>query len=181
MNANDERITEQEIKLAKYLAHKIGSQWALVETDDLESHLILWLLENQKYVTKYRHEEGGQSKLFAAMKRHAAKYSAQEQTIRSGRELDSGLKYSIAQIEAILVEYFNQASPHENDETRDVILDIKIAFNQLDNETQKLLSQRYLYEWTYRQISAANTISPTGARKKIRRGLRRIQYALEGD
>ena len=191
---NETDVTRDELDIANTIAFKIGSKWSLVDVEDLKSELVLWLFENNSHVARYRVEDGGKYKLIASLKRYAAKYCAKEYGERSGSGPELESKYSTYQVEQILFAMFQQPSDSgvlENPITGlpigvvevspklyDLILDVKVVFEELDKESQSLLTMRYGYEFTYRHIASAKKMSPTGVRKKIRRIIRHVQSSL---
>ena len=94
----DNTITESELSTARSVARKAASKWSLVEPEDLEQSLILWLYENKATVKRYQSDSEGPIKLLIALRRRANTICAKEQSERSGKALDSNAKYSIGQI-----------------------------------------------------------------------------------
>ena len=188
-------IAEKELALARRIAHKIGSRWTAVEVEDLEQELILWLFENQGHVERYRTEEGGESKLYVALKRKASKQCAREQTIRSGAPLDVNATYSIAQIERALPFVFEdipQSIALENPvsgavqyhgepgQALAVMTDIRGAFQDLPTEMKRVLQLRFREGLTYQDIGALSGMTLNGAKKRVRRAVTRMQEILDG-
>ena len=103
MIVNSGPILQAEINIARNLAKRLSSKWSLVEFEDLEGVLILWLYENEKTVQRYRSEPDGVFKLITSMRRKANAFCTAEQQERSGTQLDSHSRYSIQQIERSLV------------------------------------------------------------------------------
>jgi DNA-directed RNA polymerase specialized sigma24 family protein len=189
-------IHDKEIDIASNIAKSASAKWSLVEYQDLAQTLILWLFEHRDAVVRYRTEQLGQAKLITALKRHATQYCVKEQLERSGIPLDSSYKYSMQQIERGLSAMFNfsplgiSITAHPSlepnfvfdpriDDARAVILDCKSAFDELLNDEERvIIAHKYEKEYTYRDIGILERMSATGARKKIRRILRKIQVFL---
>lgn len=176
----------------------MAGKWSLVDAEDLESVLLLWLYENSATVAKYRQETDGTVKLITALRRKAQAYCTAEQQERSGTPLDFNAKYSLQQIERSLVAMFNlntqngiRVNPLTDqpvdvwdptlDDARAVVLDVKLAFQKLDPNSQGVLIWKYEAEYTYRDIALFLGMSAPGARKKVRKILREIQIILDGN
>jgi RNA polymerase sigma factor (sigma-70 family) len=191
-------IAEKEVALARRVARKIGSRWSAVEVEDLEQDLVLWLFENTDHVERYRTEEGGESKLYVALKRRASKLCAREQTVRSGAPLDVNSTYSIAQLERAMPFVFEdvpQSVSFENPVTGEastsgfsgdygvalaVMTDIRGAFQDLPSEMKLVLQLRFRDGMTYQEIGDLSGMTLNGAKKRVRRALSRMQEILDG-
>lgn len=191
-------IAEKEVALARRIARKIGSRWSAVEIEDLEQDLVLWLFENADHVERYRTEEGGESKLYVALKRKASKLAAREQTIRSGAPLDVNSTYSIQQLERAMPFVFEdipQSVAFENPVTGEsstsgfsgdygvalaVMTDIRGAFQDLPSEMKLVLQLRFRDGMTYQEIGDLSAMTLNGAKKRVRRALARMQEILDG-
>lgn len=197
MNTNLQLVTQAETNLAKNLARRVAGKWSLVEMEDLESVLLLWLYENAQIVARYRNDPDGTLKLITALKRKAVQYCTSEQQERSGALLDSGSRYSLSQIERALTAMFATGSvggvrvdprtgqPVESwdpslDDARTMVLDVKLAYLKLDAESQIPLVWKYEQECTYRDLALFLGMSAPGARKRLRKILREIQMMLDG-
>lgn len=198
MNENLQPVTQAETNVARNLARRMAGKWSLVDAEDLESVLLLWLYENSATVAKYRQETDGTVKLITALRRKAQAYCTAEQQERSGTPLDFNAKYSLQQIERSLVAMFNlntqngiRVNPLTDqpvdvwdptlDDARAVVLDVKLAFQKLDPNSQGILIWKYEAEYTYRDIALFLGMSAPGARKKVRKILREIQIILDGN
>lgn len=191
-------ITDNELSTARAVARKAASKWSLVEAEDLESALVLWLFENHKTVARYQADPDGPAKLLVALRRKATQLCAKEQAERSGTPLDFNAKYSIAQIERALTAMFNMPSQsgmrvHPStgqmldinepfvEDAKAMISDVRKAFQNLADEEQRLLMLKYKMNYTYRDIALVDGISPPGVRKRVRRFIRKMQTELNGD
>lgn len=191
-------IAEKEIALARRIARKVGSRWSAVDIEDLEQDLILWLFENKDHVIRYRDEEGGESKLYVALKRKASKLCAREQTVKNGAPLDVNSSYSVQQIERALPFLFEgvpQSTIAEHPVTGEpvsrgysgdpgmalaVMTDIGIAFADLPQEMKLVLTLRFRDEMTYQEIGDMFGMTLNGAKKRVRRAVVRMQEHLDG-
>lgn len=194
----DNFITETELSTARSVARKAASKWSLVEAEDLESALVLWLFENQKTVARYQSDPEGPIKLLVALRRRATQICAKEQSERSGTPLDFNARYSLQQIERALITMFNAPSSSGNrvhpstgqmldthdsfvEDVRALVMDVGKAFQELEDNEQRLLLLKYKMNYTYRDMALVDGISAPGARKRVRRYIRKIQRMLNGE
>ncbi len=197
MNFNLKPITEAETNIARNLARRLAGKWSLVDVEDLESVLLLWLYANHAVVEKYRGQVDGTIKLVTALNRKAHSFCVAEQQERSGYVLDYNSRYSLTQIERSLVAMFNltgssaikvnpvtgepvDAYDSSLDDARAAVLDVKLAFEKLDSESQMILIWKFEQEFTYRDLALLLGMSAPGARKKLRKVLRELQAILDG-
>jgi DNA-directed RNA polymerase specialized sigma24 family protein len=196
MITNQGPILPAEISIASNMASRFASKWSLVDKEDLKSVLVLWLYENAATVARYRSEPDGPIKLVTSMRRRAHAYCTSEQQERSGTPLDYNSRYSIEQIERCLIAMFNSGSgpsvrvdPRSDtmidkwdpslDDARTAVLDVKLAFEKIEIDLQRILVLKYEQEFTYRDIAMLDQISAPGARKRVRKALRQIQTVLD--
>lgn len=190
-------IDEKELTLARRVARKIGSRWSAIEVDDLEQELTLWLFENMQTVKRYRTEDGGEGKLYVALRRKASRYCAREQVARTGAPLDWNATYTTAQVARALPFVFEEtpqsvvtddpvtgrvlasSSPEDYGNALAVMTDMRTAFRNLPPEVQAVLELRYRDGLTYQQIGDMCQLSVNGARKRVRRAVSRMQDALD--
>lgn len=189
-------ITDEELILAKRISISVGSKWSAVEIDDLTSELILWLYTHAETVKRYRTEDGGQGKLFVALRRTAGRYCVKAQEARTGGPLQTDAPYSTAQIERALPYIFESvtettvfelygkpagAYPTDGGKVRAILLDVSIAYDALPPEHKTVLTLRFRDGLTYTDIGALTGVSDVGARGRVIRGLERIRDYLSGD
>ena len=188
---------KSELSTAYAVARQIAKRWSLVEEEDLNSVLVLWLYENAKYVERYRADTEGPIKLFIALRRRANQHAVAEQATRAGMPLDFNSRYSIQQVERSIVAMFNEPSVSGNrvhpasgslldandlyvENKKTMVLEVKEAFLKLDADTQRILMLKYEKEYTFRDIALVENMSAPGIRKRIRKALRKIQSVLDG-
>lgn len=188
-------LTNGEFSTIKAVARSVARKWSLVELEDLESELVLWGYENAKSVERYRHLEDGPTLFLVSVRRRATQYAATEQAVRSGEALDSNSKYSMEQIERAIVSMYNVISTQAvvvnpatgaavepvdplSDEVRTTVLDVARAFSKLDKDLRDVVELKYKDEATFRDIGLLLKISAPGARKRLRKALRKIQSSL---
>ena len=191
-------ITEAELSTARAVARRAASKWSLVEKEDLESSLVLWLFENIKTVERYQRDSEGPAKLLVALRRRANQLCVKDQAERSGTPLDFNAKYSTQQIERALIGMFNMPSnsgarvhpstgqlldAHEPfvDDAKAMMIDVRSAFLKLEEDSQRLLMMKYQHTYTFRDIALVEGISAPGVRKRIRKLIRKMQQILNGE
>ena len=191
-------ITEAELSTARAVARRAASKWSLVEKEDLESSLVLWLFENIKTVERYQKDSEGPAKLLVALRRRANQLCVKDQAERSGTPLDFNAKYSTQQIERALIGMFNMPSnsgarvhpstgqlldAHEPfvDDAKAMMIDVRSAFLKLEEDSQRLLMMKYQHTYTFRDIALVEGISAPGVRKRIRKLIRKMQQILNGE
>jgi DNA-directed RNA polymerase specialized sigma24 family protein len=191
-------ISESELSTARAVARRAASKWSLVESEDLESSLVLWLFENTKTVQRYQEDPDGPVKLLVALRRRANQLCVKDQAERSGTPLDFNARYSTSQIEKSLVAMFNMPSTSGSrvhpstgqlldpiepfiEDAKAMVLDVRSAFIQLEDDSQRLLMMKYQHNYTFRDIALVEGISAPGVRKRIRKFIRRMQQTLNGE
>ena len=189
-------ILDDELVLAKRISISVGSKWSAVEIDDLTSELILWLYAHADTVRRYRTEEGGQGKLFVALRRTAGRYCVKAQEARTGGPLETDAPYSTAQIERAMPYIFEPipetkvfekygkpagAYPTDGGKVRAILLDVSIAYDALPPEHKTVLTLRFRDGLTYTDIGALTGVSDVAARARVIRALERIRDYLSGD
>lgn len=186
-------IADQELALARIVAARVGSRWTAVDVEDLAGELILWLYIHANTVKRYRTEEGGDRKLFVALKRTAGRYCVKEQQARTGGPLEVDAAYSIEQLEralpyifedppeTIVAEYQGRTVgpiPHVTGHALAVLTDVRGAYEELPAEQQAVLALRFKDGLTYADMGALAGITDRGARRRVARALLRVQEVL---
>lgn len=190
------RFTQNELIVASKIGRKMASKWTAVESDDLVSHLTLWLCENYATVDRYRHEEGGDAKLFVSLRREAGRFCAKEQAVRTGAPLDHDAQYSLEQIERILPFVFENLptqsvveNPHngaplsspDHDRFNTAIamaVDVRSAYHDLPAEIRSVLVMRFRDGMSYEEIGSLTGMTDRGAQKRVVRAITRLRDAL---
>lgn len=186
-------ISDHELTLAKKVAYKTAQRWNYIEGEDLASELTLWLFENSEQVGRYRSDEGGEGKLFVALRRQASKYCARETRERTGQPLDYHAEYSLDQVERALPYVFEDTpqsvvtvDPHtgepigtsSNGLAQAVMADIKGAFADLPKEVQLVLSLKFRDGLTYSEIASLTDTSIASAQRRVKRAVVRMRDGL---
>lgn len=186
-------IHDHELTLARRVAGRVGSRWTAVDVEDLAGELILWLYTHADTVKRYRGEDGGDGKLFVALKRTAARYCVKEQENRTGGPLELSAAYSVEQIEralpyifetipdTVIAEHYGRPVdpiPAEFNRAHAVLIDVRGAYDELPPEQRAVLSLRFRDGLTYADIGALAGVTDRGARRRVSRALVRLQDAL---
>lgn len=187
-------VLDNELRLAGVVANRIGKRWNLVESEDLTSHLYLWLFENLPTLERWREEEGGEGKLYVSLRREAAKFCASESAAAINRPLSAGAAYPVDVLDRALPFIFELApvttvrvNPVTDEPLDDgttsglalaIIADIRGAFYGLPPEVQRVLSYRYRDGLTLEEIGELTGMTKTGVKGRLERALRRLSDAL---
>ena len=190
-------LEPSELRTAERVAKRIGSKWSMVETDDLTSHLYLWLASNHNVVGRWRSEPNGEGKLYVSLRREAAKYCAREQAARVGQPIQAGNFYNVDLLTRALPFVFEDtpetvvaenpvtgqpvATPHESGLAVAIMADIRGAFYGLNPDIRQTLEWRFRDGLTFEEIGELKQITKDGAKKQVERAVSRLADALAGD
>jgi len=191
-------VVDNELTLARRLAFKTAQKWTAVEADDLASELTLWLFENADAVERYRAEEGGEGKLYVALRRHASRYCAREQAARTGAPLDHDAEYTTAQVERAMPFVFedfvqssvvvdpNTGAPLSSNYAGDygvataVLMDLRGAYADMPQEVKLVLALRFRDGLTYTEIADLTGCTKRTAIRRVSRAVQRVRDHLCG-
>lgn len=187
-------LEPSELRTAERVAQRVGGKWSAVEVDDLTSHLYLWLVQNNKNVERWRNEDQGEGKLYVALRREAAKYSAKEQAQRVGRPITNGNFYTPDMLARALPFMFEETPqtmvaenpvtgvpatiPSEFGNAVAIFADIRGAFYGLNPDVRATLRLRFRDGLSFEEIGEIKGITKDGAKKQVDRGLQRLADAL---
>lgn len=191
-------INPEELKTAERVANRVGSRWSAVEIDDLTSHLYLWIVSHRKTVEEWRKDPYGPGKLYVALRREAAKYSAKEQAARVGRPIGADNFYTRDLLDRALPFVFEETPQttvsidprtglpsgpvgYESDRAVAIMADIRGAFYGLNPQIREILELRYRDGLTLEEIGEIKGLTKDGAKKRLDRALARLEDALAGD
>lgn len=190
-------LLKEEMTLASKVAHRIGSRWSLVETDDLESHLFLWMLQNLNAVVRWRDEHGDNGKLYVSLRREAAKFCAKEHAARVGQPIVVDNFYTSDVVRKALPFIFEsvpqtivtenpvtlaaQSIPNDANLGLLIITDIRQQFYGLNRDVRDILAWRFRDGLTLEEIAELKNMTKQGARKAVDRAVKRLVDALAGD
>lgn len=179
-------ILPEELKLASTVAKTFASKWKLVDVDDLESHLFLWLVENEVNLIKWRHDSGD-GRLYVSLRREASRYCSKEtKNIANIDDIDNNNFYNIDMIYRALPFLFeynvNEVEMHNYDTGlgHSIMVDIVGVYHGLPKDIKQLLLLRYRDGLTFQQISEAYDITASAAEKRVERAVHKLYDSLSG-
>lgn len=185
-----------EYAIARSVAYRMAHSWTAVDAQDVQQHLLLWMVEHYDRVKAFRELEPNYQKamLNVALRRVAAPYCAGEQEKAFGAPLVDGYSYSIPLIKEALTLMFhtpemNQArvdpvseapldSPVDHSLSQAVLVDIRGAYEAMPETFKEVLAYHFDYDLPLETIGKLYGISRSAAKKRIDRALRRIQARL---
>jgi len=187
----NKELTPEELKIAGKIAKRFSYQWRTIDPQDLNSELILWMLEHYETVNKWRFAMGGQGKLVVSLKRLAARYCANETAANIHKPLDTNFHYTIEQIERGLpfiwqdrpqtIAIRHEASSGENSTNAVAVLaDLDFAFHSLNADYQNILKWRFQLNLNLKEIGELLGITDRAAKARIDRALEKLQFELGG-
>lgn len=192
-------ITPSEMRVAERIGRRAASRWTAADPDDVISHLYLWVCNNPGPVARWRTEEGGEGKLFVALRREAAKFCAHEQQVAVGRPIRQDNFYNADMLARALPFVFEdspQTLAQENPVTGQtaavgapddfgnavaILADIRGAFYGLNREIREVLELRFRDGLTLEEIGEVTGMSKVGVKKRIDRALDRLLDRLAGE
>lgn len=179
-------ILPEELKLASTVSKSFASKWKLIDVDDLESHLFLWLVENENNLIRWRNDEGD-GRLYVSLRREASRYCSKEtKHIANVDDIDNNNFYNIDMVYRalpFLFEYDLNEAEMTNEQTglgHSIMTDIYSVFHGLPKDVKQLLSLRYRDGLTYQQISEAYDITGSAAEKRVERAVNKLYNSLAG-
>lgn len=192
------KLTLRELETAEKISRLLGSKWSAVEIEDLNSHLCLWMLEHYHKVEQYRVEEGGDGKLWVALRRIAQRYAVAEQQHRSGGLLDDNQSYSLREVMAALPLIFDPSSwpqttiaqhplsgaPMASESSSEagmalvLLSEVSAAYKRLPAGHKQVLAMRFRDDMKLHEIAEFYGISHQAADKRVQRGIKALHMAL---
>lgn len=184
-------ITADEFRIASNIAKRFSYQWKTIDQQDLNSELLLWMLEHYEVVDRWRYVLGGEGQLVVSLKRVASRYCANETAANIHRPLDTDFRYSTDQIQKALPYLWLDrpqtiAIRHEQSSGADstnlvaVIADMSAAFNTLSLDYQNILKWRFQLDLKFKEIGDLLGISDRAASARIDRAIEKLQNELGG-
>lgn len=190
-------VLESEIRLAAKVAWRVGARWTAVEIDDLQQHLYLWMIENERNLKRWREQPGDNGALYVSLRREAAKFCAREQAARVGRPIQDDNYYKPDMVERALPYIFEDipqttvkvnpvtgepvGASNEHDLALTILTDIKQAYWGLNPEIQTVLAWRFRDGLTFEEIGELKGITRDGGKKSVDRAVVRLVDALAGE
>ena len=190
------KVLDNELQVATKVAYRFGARWELVESEDLASHLTLWLFDNAHSLAAWRQVDYGTGQLYVSLKREAARYCAAETASRIGKPIANARFYSLSRIRRVLPFIFEslpEPQVIQNPVTGEVvgtasdnlaqavILDVRDAYYGLPRNARNLVTLRYRDGLSYREISELHNLSVEASQTAIHRALKRMSDSLESN
>lgn len=184
-------LTPDEIRIANKIAKRFSYQWRTIDPQDLNSELVLWMLEHYETINKWRFGLGGEGQLVVSLKRVAARYCANETAANIHKALDTNFHYTIEQIERGLPYVWQErpqtiavrhevASGESSTNAVAVVADLAFGFSSLNADYQNILKWRFQLSLTLKEIGELLSISDRAAKARIDRALEKLQQELGG-
>lgn len=190
------KVLDNELQVATKVAYRFGARWELVESEDLASHLTLWLFDHAETLAAWRQVDYGTGQLYVSLKREAARYCAAETANRIGKPIHNARFYSLARIRRVLPFIFEETpepTVAQNPVTGEVvgtvsdnlaqavILDVRDAYYGLPRKARNLVTLRYRDGLSYREIAELHNLSVEASQTAIHRALKRMSDSLESN
>lgn len=180
-------MNDLDRRLATQVAQSVAAKWSLVEVDDVEAELLLWLVQNEHHVRSYR--DGNMTgKLVLALKRHATEYALKEQTIRQGGVLVDDSAYSLEQVQRVLPFVYHENpqtvvsefQKHHGDHSLAlaIMADVRTALEKLPEHMKESLTQRFYLGLTFQEMGDAAGITKRAAKKRVDRAISELRRNL---
>lgn len=179
-----------------------------VERDDVKQECLHWALTRADYINEQLGEENveqrrhNEQKIAWQMKRAAERYCRKEKATKSGYQLGDEAYYQSATLGQLLpfviasvldgtvLEQAQEmirdgqpkgsSSPAEGGNLLTMLIDIKDAYQDLNEKDQKILALRYHENLTLAQIGAALECHFTTADRRVNHAMRELNNKLGG-
>jgi len=190
-------LTPAEYDAAKNTAWRIGSKWSAVESDDLQQHLLLWMLKHTQHLEKWRGDARGKGALYVSLKREALRFCTKETAARNGQPLDRPHFYNVDMLERavpFIFEAWPETTVRQHPHTGQaldrpvntgnaiaILADISGAFHGLPAEVKEIIEYRFRDGLTFEEIAELKNVTKEGARAMVARALKRLSNALGTD
>lgn len=183
---NKVNILPEELELASKVASKFARKWRLVNVDDVEAHLFLWLVENYEYVKKYRDDDNN-ARLYVSLRREAARYCAKEtKHVANIDSINNNNFYNIDMIYRalpFLFEYNPLEALMSNEYeslAQTIMSDINGVYHGLPSDVKQVIALRYRDGLTFEQIGEFFNITSIAAEKRVERAVHKLYDSLAG-
>jgi RNA polymerase sigma factor (sigma-70 family) len=157
-----------ELTVAKQVARQVGNRWSLVDNEDVQQELLLWICEHPTQCERWRELENGKAVLATSLRRIAVKYCAKETATRQGRSMERDNFYTPEVVARALPFLFEdwpvtkvrqdpqtgrpiERQFHSNDALA-ILADLQRAFNSLPPQNRLVLEMRFQEDLTIQQI-----------------------------
>lgn len=175
-------LTKEEMAVARRVARRSASQWVSVERDDIEQHLMLWMLENARHLDRWRFEPGD-GKLYVALRREAGRFCAKETGHAVKADLDDGNRYTVRVVERVLPFLWEMDGIDRapGGEAAAVLADLSGSYFGMAKADQDVIAWRYRDQLTYADLGSRLDVGEDGARKRVKRAVERLTGRLGGE
>jgi RNA polymerase sigma factor (sigma-70 family) len=174
-------LDEEEMATAKSVARRIGYRWTRVDKEDIEQHLMLWLLQNHQHLVRWR-KEPGNGKLYVSLRREASKFCAKETSAANHAELDSYLPYTSKTVARVLPYIWQlDTMTQPGSDAVAIVMDISSGYYGLKKADQEVLALRYRDDLTHAEIGQLLGVSEDAVRKRLNRTIDRLANSLVGE
>lgn len=179
-------ILPEELNLASTVAKSFANKWKLVNVDDLEGHLFLWLVEHEVDLIRFRDDEGD-GRLYVSLRREASRFCTKEtRAVANVDDIDNNNFYNLDMIYRalpFLFEYDINASEMSNEPTglgHTIMSDINSVYHGLSTDVKNVLALRYRDGLSFQQISEAYNTTVSAAEKRVERAVHKLYDSLSG-
>lgn len=191
-------FTEAEYRAAKRNANSVARlNSGYIEVGDALGAIYEWMLRNEEKVAEWR-EEGSKGYLNTALYRAGIRYALDERKRITGAQDRDFSFYSAGQLEEILPlvwdyddwflsndgpNYIRSAAsnPAENNTRLAMLVDVSTAVNTLPHDDIDFLRLRFEKHFDLERVGEFYELTEDGARKRLRRILKRLVRALGGE
>lgn len=182
-------LNSKELMLAEAVSKNVANKWQSIEQEDLQQHLFLWMCEHLPQVERFRADEGD-GRLYVSLRNEALRYAVKETQASVNRPINEDdfytfdiVKKAIPFIFQTNVETIAQVNPVTGEAIHKVaepglglaiMVDLKMAFQELDGDDKRVLRWRYDNDLTFDDLAVLLGITRDGAKKKVDRALMRL-------
>ncbi len=185
---------------AAYIANYIRKSYPMVERDDIEQEIWVWVYSKPEKVDEYQDgTEHGRNKLLKAMRNAAIRYCQEEKARIVGYRPEDNYYYDVGMIRSVLELIWDEEAwispPMPEDQaqvksTRDIsegnnyvttLVDVSRAVKTLPLGEQALLKARYYEGLTSADIASGLDLTISAVDARISRLVKKIQRRLGGE
>lgn len=182
-------LNSKELLLAEAVSKTVANKWRSIEQEDLRQHLFLWMLEHNAQVERFRADEGD-GRLYVSLRNEALRYAVKETQASVNRPIDEDDFYTFEIVKKAMPFIFQSTAEtiaRVNPLTGEALVrvadsgtgaaimaDLKLAFNELDVDDQRVLRWRYDDDLTLDDLAILLQITRDGAKKKVDRAITRL-------
>ena len=198
------------LEIAPGVAHSVYRRFrGYVERDDLVQECYLWATSRNASLTEQLNEENSlkrianERRIAWQMKRHAERYARREKAAKSGYKIGDEAFYDTVTLGQLLPFVIGsiindttleqaqnmindglprkQSAPAEGGNLLATLIDIKKAYNKLEEEDRTILRMRYHETVTLQQLAQYLECAVSTADRRAASSMRRLQIILGGE